>query len=82
MKHTVLLALLGIGVCWLILTLSFVRNYHPTKRINGLADSTICAIDTNEAYFVFWEKVFLTRDQMQESYYREHLAVIIPPTVI
>jgi|GEM_PF-5579934 len=50
--------------------------YLQSASVDSAKSGVVCSIDTNSAYLMMWQKLFLTRDQIREEYYNNHIALV------
>ncbi|MBP1639181.1 MAG: hypothetical protein H6Q17_764 [Bacteroidetes bacterium] len=77
-RFTKTLAGICIGLLFLLILL-YKEHTHISSQssaINSANSRIVCSIDTNMAYHVMWQKLFLTRDQIREEYYCNHIALV------
>lgn len=83
MKKSVFILLTGIIIIAMIAQMNVAIQPHNQKQhIKPQSKPQVCVIDTSEAYLVFWEKIFLTRDQVWNEYQNNHIAAITIGSII
>ncbi len=60
----------------ILLSMAVYKEHRHIYSQSASVDSVICSVDTNIAYITMWQKLFLTRDQIREEYYNNHIALI------
>jgi len=82
MKKIILIVILGITVGYCAMTRITgieVQKHHDCGylQLRGtFCRQPVCQLDTNEACYVMWEKLFLDQNQIRDEYYNNHLTLV------
>lgn len=82
MKKLLVILLTLATISWFMNEFSLFRSQRISQKQIPQSKRSVCANDTLDAYAVFWEKIFLTHDQVWNEYQNNHMATIAISTII